>query len=879
MHIRQLRAWLVRVSGLFNRKGRDCELAEELESHIQMHIDDNVRAGMTSQEARRQALIKLGGMAQTKEEYRRRSGLPMLDDLWQDLRFGARGLFKQPGFTLVALLTLALGIGANTAIFSVVNAVLLKALPYHNSHRLILFTGADQGGGLGTISATEAQDFAAQLTMLEDFAAMQTQSINLTGGSQPDRVRGAFVTANFFEVFNLSPIAGRTFARGEDQPGVERVVVVNEGFWRRRLNSDPNFSSQKLILNGEPYSVVGVVSDSFRHPLDEEVEIWTTIQQFPSYAARRDARFLFGIGHLKSGVTPAQAQVEADAITARMAQTYPDESAGLGIKVELLEELMVRNIRPILLALFAAVGCILLIACSNLANLTLTRGTARHREFAVRSALGAGRGRLVRQLLTESTLLSMLGGGAGLLLAGWGTDLLLAVNPSVLPRGEVRLDPPVLLFTLSASLLTGLLFGLTPAWQMSRVDLHTALKEGGRSIGDGLGALRARSVFVVVQVALALLLLVGGALFIQSFYRLLQVDPGFKPENLLTLEYRLPRNKYVESSAQWEFHRQVVEQLRAVPGVQSAALIRGLPLTGNGGSPARITLPDRDTPTKGQEPQALFNTATPDYFATMGIPFVKGRLFNDGDRLDTPVVFVINQTMARRFWPGQDPIGKRIQIVGADTLGTVVGVVGDAKHEWLSEEQRPQIYNCYSQSPGFFATVVVRTNVEPMSISQAVREAVWKVDKDQPVWKVRTLESLLAYNVADKRFLMLLMGIFAGLALIITAIGLYGVVNYTVERRTHEIGIRMALGARSSDVLKLVVSQGMWLAVTGVVIGLIASFALTRFIQSLLFGVSATDILTFISVPALLAFVALLACYIPARRATKVDPLTALRAE
>lgn len=878
MRIRQLRAWLVRLGGTFSRGARDRELAKELESHLRMHIDDNVRAGMTPQEARRQALVKLGGMAQTEEECRRRSRLPVLEDLWQDLRFGARGLFKQPAFTLIAVLTLALGIGANTALFSVINAVLLKALPYHNSHRLVLVSGADQSAGPEAISPAEAQDFAAQLTTLEDFTAMQSQSINLTGGAQPERVRGAFVTANFFEVFNLLPIAGRTFARGEDQPGAERVVVVNEGFWRRRLNSDPELADRKVILNGEPYSVVGVVPGSFRHPLDDEVEIWTTVQQFPSYAARRDARFLFGIGHLKTGVTPAQAQVEADTVVARMAQAYPNESAGRGAKVELLEEMTVRNIRPILLALFAAVGCILLIACSNLANLTLARGTARQKEFALRSALGAGRGRLARQLLTETTLLALLGGGIGLLLARWGTDLLLAVNPDVLPRGEVRLDAPVLLFTLGASVFTGFLFGLAPTWQMLRLDLHTTLKEGGRAGGDGAGALRARSVFVVVQMALALVLLVGGALFIKSFYRLLQVDPGFKTENLLTLEYRLPRNKYVEPAAQWEFHRQVVEQLRAVPGVQSAALIRGLPLTGNGG-PVRIILPDGETPPKGQEPQALFNTATPDYFATMGIPTVQGRLFGEGDRLDTPVVFIINQTMASRFWPGQDPIGMQIKIVGDDTPGTVIGVVGDAKHYWLSEEQRPQIYNCYSQSPGLFATVVVRTKVDPMSLSQAVREAVWKVDKDQPVWKVRTVESLMAYNVADKRFLMLLMVLFAALALTITVIGLYGVVNYTVKRRTHEIGIRMALGARAGDVLKLVVSQGMRLAMTGVGVGLIASLALTRFIQSLLFGVSATDALTFTSVSALLGGVALLACYIPARQATKVDPLIALRHE
>ncbi|HEY9282770.1 MAG TPA: ABC transporter permease [Pyrinomonadaceae bacterium] len=861
------------------RRGRfDRELEEEMRFHLEMKIEENVAGGMKPEEARYAARRQLGNDTLFREVSREMWGFTSAETLIQDVRYGLRTLLKNPAFTAVAVLTLALGVGANTAIFSVVNAVLLKALPYHDSERLVLVSGAQHSAGPGTLSFPEAQDFAARLTTLEDFAAVQTQSVNLTGGAQPERVRGAFVTANFFEVFNLTPSTGRTFSRGEDQPGAERVVVVNEGFRRRRLNSAPDPAGQKLVLNGEPYSVIGVVPSSFRHPLDPEVEIWMTAQRFPGYAPRRDARYLFGVGHLGPGVTPEQAQAEADAVASQMAQAYPDESAGRGAKVERLEELMVRNIRPILLALFAAVGCILLIACSNLANLMLARGAARQKEFALRAALGAGRWRLVRQLLTETTLLALLGGSLGLLLARWGLDLLLAANPGVLPAGEVRLDAPVLLFTLGASVLTGVLFGLSPAWQLLSIDLHTTLKEGGRTGGEGAGAPRARSVFVVVQVALALVLLVGGSLFIKSFYTLLHVDPGFKPQNLLTLEYRLPRNKYVESSAQWEFHRQVVEQLRGVPGVESAALIRGLPLTGNGGS-VRIALPDGEAPPRGQEPQVMFNTATPGYFETMGIPFLNGRAFDDRDRLDAPAVFVVNQTMARRFWPNQDPVGKQVRIVDSDTTGTVVGVVGDAKHMWLSEAQQPQLYNCYSQSPGFFATVVVRTKVEPMGLSQAVREAVWKVDKDQPVWKVRSVESLVAYNVADKRFLMLLMAVFAALALTITSVGLYGIVSYTVGQRTHEIGIRMALGARTGDVLRLVVKQGMRLAAMGVGLGLIASLALTRFIQSLLFGVSATDALTFTGVPALLGVVALLACYIPARRATKVDPLIALRQE
>ncbi|HZI16968.1 MAG TPA: ABC transporter permease [Pyrinomonadaceae bacterium] len=879
-----LRYARLRLNGLLRREQVEEEMDAELRFHLMMRARDNVRSGMTPEGAMREARRRFGSLDRVKDAAREVKGGGMLGNLLQDIRYGVRMMIKTPVITVIAVLTLAAGVGANTAIFSVVNAVLLKGMPYHNSDRFVFLSGtslagANQGGGPGVLSPAEVQDLAAQLTTLEDFAAMQSQSINLTGGAEPERVRGAFVTANFFEVFNLLPVAGRTFARGEDQPGAERVVVVNEGFWRRRLDSDPRLADRKVILNGEPYSVVGVVPGSFRHPQDDEVELWMTVQQFPGYAAaRRDTRFLWGMGHLKPGVTAARAQVEADTVAARMAQGYPDESAGRGVKVELLEEMTVRNIRPILLALFAAVGCILLIACSNLANLALARGTARQKEFALRSALGASRGRLARQLLTETTLLALLGGGIGLLLAWWGTNLLLAVNPDVLPRGEVRLDASVLLFTLGVSVLTGLLFGLVPAWQMSRLDLHTTLKEGGRSVGDGAGALRARSVFVVVQIALALVLLVGGALFIKSFYRLIQVDPGFKTDNLLTLEYRLPRNKYAEPPAQWEFHRQVVEQLRALPGVQSAALVRGLPLTGNSAS-VRVIPPSGETPPRGQEPQVQLNTATPDYFATMGIPLVQGRLFNDGDRLDTPFVIIVNQTMARRFWPGEEPVGKQIKFVGDDTPGTVIGVVGDAKHDWLTEEQRPQIYGAYSQSPGTFATVVVRTKVEPMSLSQPVREAIWKVDRDQPVWKVRTVESLLAYSVADKRFLMLLMVVFAALALIITAIGLYGVVNYTVGRRTHEIGVRMALGAHAGDVLKLVISQGMRLALAGVAAGLIAAYALSRFIQSLLFGISATDALTFVSVSALLCGVALLACYFPARRATKVDPLVALRQE
>jgi Acidobacterial duplicated orphan permease len=547
--------------------------------------------------------------------------------------------------------------------------------------------------------------------------------------------------------------------------------------------------------------------------------------------------------------------------------------------VEYVHEFMVGGLRRMMYLLFAAVGVILLIACANLANLLLARGLARQREIAVRAALGAGKWRLIRQLLTEASLLSLAGGGLGLLFAEWGLAALRRLPQNFVRGEDVRVDARVLLFTLAVAIVTGWLFGLAPAIQLARPELNTMLKEGGRSGGEGAKWNRVRGAFVVAQVALSLLLLVGGGLLIRSFDKLLRVDPGFKPENLLTLEYRLPRNKYQQGEAQWNFHRQVVERIRDVPGVKSASLVRGLPFSGNGGD-TEIILPDREIPPKGKEPRAMFNTAMPNYFETMGIPLIKGRLFNEQDQLNTPRVFLINQTLARRFWPDQDPIGKQIKTDAADgATGAVIGVVGDAKHFWLEEESQPQMYEAYSQAPGIFATVVVRTTVEPMSLAEPVRQAVWKVDGDQPMWKVRTLESLIDRSTANKRFLMVLMGVFAALALALTVIGLYGVMSYAVSQRTQEIGVRMALGAGARNIHRMVLRQGMTLVLIGVAFGLAASWLLTRLMANLLFGVSATDLLTFVSISSLLTIVALLACWIPARRAMKVDPIIALRYE
>jgi len=798
--------------------------------------------------------------------------------LLQDMRYGARMLAKKPAFTIVAIITLALGIGANTAIFSVVNAVLLRALPYHNAQRLIAIETRDSGGDREGLSSPELQDYQAQMKSLEDLAGFQSQSVNLTGGDRPDRVRGAFVSANFFKVFNLAPLIGRTFVDGEDRQGAEKLAVVNEKMWQERLNGDRNLGSKKLILNGEPYSVIGVVSSSFSQPFDTDVEVWMPMSHYPGNAGTRDFRALFGMGHLRPGVSLAQAQVEANTIADQLAHAYPKENAGRTARVNDFRELMVSGIRPMLWLLFAAVGVILLIACANLANLLLARGLARQREIAVRAALGASRWRLIRQLLTETTLISLAGGVLGLLIAHWGLFALLKIPQNFVDAGEATLDTRVLLFALAASVFTGWLFGLVPALQLARPELQAFLREGARGSGEGARWNRVRGGFVVAQVALSLLLLVSAGLLIRSFDRLLRVDLGFKPERLLTLEYRLPRSKYKEPARQWNFHRGVVEQIKAVPGVQSVSLVRGLPFSGNGGT-AAIILPDREIPQPGKEPQVMFNTAMANYFETIGIPLIKGRVFGDQDQANTPAVVVINQTMARRFWPNQDPLGKQIKSAADGTTATVIGVVGDAKHYSMGEDSTAQLYGAYSQQPGLFATVVIRTSVEPLALSESVRQAIWKVDSDQPMWKIRTVEFLVSRSVADQKFLLALMGIFASLALILTMIGLYGVISYLVNQRTQEIGIRMALGAEAGHILRMVLKQGMTLVLTGVALGLLASWLLTRLMARLLYQVSATDPATFAGIALLLITVALLACYLPARRATKVDPLVALRDE
>jgi putative ABC transport system permease protein len=713
---------------------------------------------------------------------------------------------------------------------------------------------------------------------LEDIAAFQSQSVNLTGGERPDRIRGAFVSANFFEVFHLNPVVGRTLTKGEDQPGAAKVVVVNEKLWRERLNGSADLADKKLILNNEAYSVVGVVSATFKNPFDPDVEVWLSMANFPGVTSARDSRFLIALGHLKSGTGLAQGQAETNTIAGQFAAAYPKENAGRGFKMDFYREFVVGTVRPMLWLLFLAAGAILLIACANLANLLLARGLARQREMSVRAALGASRWRLIRQLLTETTVLGLAGGLAGVLLAHWGLWGLLKLPQNFISVKDATIDSRVFVFALAVSIVTGWLFGLVPTLQLVRAELQSGLKEGGRGSGGGARWNRMRGSFVVVQVAFSILLLIAAGLLIRSFGKLLKSEVGFESKNLLTLEYRLPRSKYTQAEAPWNFHRQVLDRVQQIPGVKSAALIRSLPFSGNGATNG-IALLDRSASPAGREPQVSFNVATANYFPTAQIPLIQGRLFSDEDRAGTPMVFIINQTMARRFWPGQDSIGHQIKILEDGTSGAIVGIVGDTKQYRLNDEPTPQLYACYSQQPVYFATLVVRTNVEPLSLSEPVRQAIWRVDPDQPMWKIRSVQWLVERSVADRKFLLALMLVFAALALALTVIGLYGVISYLVNQRTQEIGIRMALGAQMRHIMQLILKHGVVLVVLGVVLGLVAAVLLTRLMSHMLYGVTATDPATYGVIALLLTFVALVACYLPARRAAQVDPVIALRSE
>ena len=806
-----------------------------------------------------------------------------METLWQDLRFGVRLLLSKPGFALIAIVSLALGIGANTAIFSLVDAVLLRPLPFREPERLVIVweDASSIGFPRNTPAPANYADWKSQNRVFEDMAALSWQSFNLTEDGEPERVEAQAVTANFFSLLGIKPELGRTFSPEEDQPGRNRVVLVSHGLWQRRFGGDPAFVGREILLNGEKRTVLGVMPPGFQF-LAKDTGLWVPIALSPGQLANRDGHYLTVVARLKPGVTTAQAGADIAGISERLRRDYPQSNFGLGSLVISLREQLAGDVRLALIVLLVAVGFVLLIACANIANLLLSRGAARHREIAVRSALGAGRGRIVRQLLTESVVLAAAGGIAGLIFASWSFSFLKQIIPdSMSLNATVGIDARVFGFTLLLSLLTGIIFGLAPALQAAKVDLNEALKLSGGRSGTGTGHRRMRGALIVTEVALALVLLVGAGLLIQTFVRLRALDIGLNPENVLTLRTTLPLGKYGELAKRTAFYQQVLERVRSVPGVVSAGYTTAVPLTWKGGTNS-FTVEGHE-PGPGQD--ANFRQVSPGYMETIGIKLREGRYLTDRDDSQAQPVAIINATMARQFWQGENALGRRFKNDGDESQRwfTVVGIVGDVKEMGLEAPAKPEMFFPYQQMGGTLWNIprdlIVRTTGDPLSITPALRQAIWSVDSSQPISNIRTMDEILAEEVAQRRVGMTMLVAFATLALLLASLGIYGVISYSVTQRTQEIGIRMALGASRGDVLRLVMTDGLRLAETGVAIGLGAAFAMTRLMAGLLYGVSASDPRTLALVTVLLTAVALLACYVPARRATKVDPMIALRYE
>jgi putative ABC transport system permease protein len=809
---------------------------------------------------------------------------------WQDIRYGIRMLLKAPSVSIVATIALALGIGANTAIFSVVNAVLLRPLPFANSDQLMVVweTDSTRGYSRGSASYPNFVDWREQNHAFEYMASYHTNDFVMTGRGEPARLQGGVVNADLFPLLGVAPVMGRGFRPDEDKPGESgRVVLLSQQLFQKRFNSDANAVGQSMVLDGKNYTIVGVMPQAFQFPIQNEpVEFWTTVavdrEGKDPMTDERGAHYMNVIARLKPGVSKERAQAEMTAISARLEQQYPDKDLHKSSRVEPALEALVGDLRPALLILLGAVGCVLLIACANVANLLLAGATMRHKEMAIRSALGASRMRVVRQLLTESVLLSLAGGTLGLVMAVWWSDLLVTLGKENIPRAlQVGLDWRVLGFTLLVSVLTGIVFGLVPALHSSRTELTESLKEGGRSSGDGGRRNRIRGVLVVSELAIAIVLLVGAGLLIQSLWRLQHVSPGFESQNLLTFVVGIPEVKY-PTARQAQFYRDLTARIESLPGVRSATSVIPLPLSGDLFS---ISFETEGRPVaKGDQPSADFFAINDGYFKTLGVRILKGRDFNARDDAKAPGVIVVNQTFAEKFFPGEDPIGKRIK-PGISTdenkpaMREIVGVVSDVRNRNLSSELRPGYFLPMAQIPFNQMTVIVRTTGDPHSLITAVQNEVHSMDREVPIFNIKTMDEHIAVTVAAPRFNTTLLAIFALVALILTIVGLYGVMSYAVAQRTNEIGIRMALGARVIDVLMLVFKQGIILVLVGEAIGLAGAFALTRLIRGLLFGVTPTDLTTFIAVAGILAAVALLATLIPARRAARVDPLVALRYE
>ncbi len=803
-----------------------------------------------------------------------------MQNLLQDIRYALRSLIKRPGFVAVAVVTLAFGIGANTAIFSVVDAVLLSPLSFPEPERIVVVDGTNLNLGIPEGGATSVPDFSdwhSQSSSFEQIAAFVTGGTVLVTNDEPERVRGTSVTADFFSLFRTAPLKGRLLQDDEFKEGNDYVAIVSHALWQRRFGGSDSVIGSKVQSSNFSITIVGVMPPGFDYPA--QTEIWFPLPIDPA-KEKRFNRFLNVVGRLKPGVTIEQAQSEMSLINERLAQSYVETNRGWNVKLTNLHDRLVGKLRPSLLILLGAVTLVLLIACANVANLQLARATYRQREIAVRTALGASRFRIVRQLLTESVLLSLVSGAAGLALSTWLTKLLVSVSPPNSPRfEEIGMDFRVFGFAFAVALVTGVVFGLVPAIQTSKIDLNKALKESGRT-GSQARHNRIGSALMVSEIALSFMLLVGAGLLIKSFIRLREVNPGFNPSNMLAMRVSLPAGKYQQGEPRLQVYRQVVERIIGLPGVASAGAVSQLPLRGDTFNLGRGYLREGDPATSEAAGNANFVTVTPTYFDTMQIPLKAGRGFTERDTNDAPKVMIVNETLARKLWPGENPVGRKIWVWYDEKFyREIVGVVGDTRIS-LDTEAESQMYVPFAQDAGWGTlSLVVRTKGEPTDLAGAVRTEIRAVDKGVLIYNVKTLDDVVAIAAAPRRTPMLLLSSFAGVAMLLAMLGIYGVTAYYVTQRTHEIGVRIALGARMSDVLKLVLSRGVIFALTGIAIGIAGAFGLTRYLSTLLFGVQPVDLMTFLSVAAILIIVALLACVIPARKAAKVDPLVALRYE
>jgi predicted permease len=867
---------LRRIANLFHGSKLDQEIEAELRSHIEMRTADNMAAGMSPKEARRQAVLRFGSRAALKERVIAADAHMFLDSVWRDLCCGLRMLRKSPGFTTVAVLTLALGIGANTAIFSVIDAVLLSPLPYPKPQQLIAMRPND--------SLANVIDIQRRSHSFLQGGAINVATMDLTGTAEPVQIHAGLVNAGFLETLGIPPMLGRVIPPDEDVKGGPRSIVASYPFWQNFLNSDPHALGKTVTLSGNSYTVIGVMPASFQLPR-EHADVFVSLWVADAGAAvERDVHFMHTYWRLKSPVTLAQAQADMSAIDHRLAEQYPDTERGRKTILMPLHQLLVGNIRPALLVLFGAVGLVLLIACANFAGLLMARAVARRHELVIRAALGARRSRLIRQALTESGLLAVIGGVAGLLLAKWGTTLLLSLKPAALERfNGIQMDAKVLLFVFGISMLTGVVFGLAPAWSAARADVLESLKESGRTTTAGPAGHLLRKLLVTAEFALALVLLVGAGLLIKGFSRLRSVNPGFNPANVMTMYLDLPITRYAKIPRQTQFRRELLRKLNSLPGVE-AAMITDIPLGGNYVG-HRVVFDGRPPVPVGAEPDVQTLSVMGDYFRVMQIPVRAGRGFTPMDREGEPLVAIVNEEFVKEFFPGESPLGSRIDWAGNEgphQWMAIVGVVADVKHSGLNQPTDPAVYSPFAQNEEawrHFMTLAIRTRGASAGLVEEVKKQVWSLDSQIPVSDVQSMDDLMAVSLAQQWFNLLLLAIFAALALILAAVGIYGLMAYGVSQRRHEIGVRMALGAQSHDVLRLVVGDGAKLAFAGIIIGVLGALALTRLMTSLLFEVKPTDPATFAAVAILLGVVALAACYIPARRAMSVDPMVALRHE